>query len=37
LILFQKIGIEIVETVSDKEQDKWATIDPEQVNKEILL
>jgi hypothetical protein len=37
LILFEKIGIDIVETVSDKEQDEWATINPEQVNKKILL
>jgi hypothetical protein len=37
LILFVKIGIEIVETVSDKQQDEWATINPEQVNKGILL
>jgi len=28
---FGQVGIEIVETVADKEQDSWQTINPDQV------
>jgi hypothetical protein len=32
-----KIEIEVVETVSDEEQDEWKSINPEQVKKKQLF
>jgi hypothetical protein len=31
-IFLPKVGVEVVETVSDKEQDKWGPVPPEEVN-----
>jgi len=33
LFFFCKIEVEVVETVSDKEQDKWGPVTSEQVKK----
>jgi len=30
-----KLEVEVVETVSDQEQDKWGPVNSEQVNKKI--